>query len=100
MTNGFLTDIGKTIVIFAAVYCCMGAYIFIKTKHAGDNKKNPHQPPNPLAEVKKQLTSQLSLGLACVAGIMSLLFVDSLPAILTIGGLFMGLLYLIFSKRP
>lgn len=99
MSNVFLTDMARTLLIFLMACALFLMYCYYNAKATFTPSRGDFFPYF-LSVAKKLFISKYALGPAALAGIVSLFLAESLAAILTIGGFFMGLLYIIMSQRP
>lgn len=99
MKDVFLTDMARAFAIFFVACVLLLVYCYFRAR----TTFKPQQGKFFIFFLKTAqqfFYSKYILGPAALAGIVSLFFAESLAAVLTIGGFFMGLLYLIFSQRP
>ncbi len=99
MNDIFLTDMARAFALFLLAYALFLIYCYYNAKKTFTPRQGDFFPYF-LSIAKKLLISKYALGPVALAGIVSLFFAESLPAILTIGGFFMGLLYITMSQRP
>lgn len=99
MNDIFLTDMARAFALFLLAYALFLIYCYYNAKTTFTQRQGEFFPYF-LSIAKKRLISKYALGPAALAGIASLFFAESLPAVLTIGGFFMGLLYITMSQRP
>lgn len=99
MNDIFLMDITRALAIFLITFVLFILYCYYSTRTPPQSRLGANFSPR-LSTIKGLLYSKYALGPVAVATMISLFFAESLAAVLTIGGFFMGLLYLLLSQRP